>query len=288
MALITVGELIDRSWEHYRREFVDLMSVSGWILVVALVNIVALAIYPSASKIIGDATLTASESFGVGLYAFANWILAPLVGLWVFIVLVRLVRSQLSGRRGGVREAMADGTRYFFPALLVSLLIFLILVGVLLIGFGPSIVLSLIAAAAANGMLSVLASMSLVVGMIVAIVLGFRWSVHYYFAPYTLLLDDVRGRATLPASRKAVEGRFWSVLLRLAVPKLVFLLLGAMAMAVVIFVFSLATGALAGLNIDVQLRLSTISTSVLSTIVAALLNPIVVTADLMLYQSLKR
>lgn len=288
MALITVGELIDRSWEHYRREFVDLMSVSGWILVVALVNIVALAIYPSASKIIGDAALTSTESFGVGLYAFANWVLAPLVGLWVFIVLVRLVRSQLSGRRGAMHEAVADGTRYFLPTLLVSLLIFLILVGVLLIGFGPSVVLSLIAAAAGNGTLSVLASLSLVVGVVVAIVLGFRWSVHYYFAPYTLLIDDVRGRATLPASRKAVEGRFWSVLLRLAVPKLVFLLLGAMAMAVIMFVFSLGTGFLTGLNVDVQLRLSTIFTSVLSTIVAALLNPLVVTADLMLYQSLKR
>lgn len=288
MALLTVGELIDRSWEHYRREFVDLMSVSGWILLVALVNIIALAIYPSASKIIGDATLTSSEAFGVGLYAFANWVLAPLLGLWIFIVLVRLARSQLSGRRGAVREAMADGTRYFFPTLLVSLLIFLILAGALLIGFGPAVVLSLIAGAAANGTLSVLASLSLVVGMVAAIVLGFRWSVHYYFAPYALLIDDVRGRATLPASRKAVEGRFWGVFLRLVVPKLVFALLGVMAMAVVAFVFSLATGALAGLNLDVQLRLSTISTTVLSTVVAALLNPIIVVADLMLYQSLKR
>ncbi len=288
MSLLTVGELIDRSWEHYRREFVDLMSVSGWVLLVALVNIVALAIYPSASKIIGDASLTSSESFGVGLYAFSNWALAPLIGLWVFVVLVRLVRSQLSGRRGGVREAMADGTRLFFPTLLVSLLIFLILAATLVIGFGPSIALSLIASAAGNGTLSILASLSLVVGVVAAIVLGFRWSVRYYFAPYTLLIDDVRGRATLPASRKAIEGRFWGVLLRIAVPKLVFILLGIMAMAVVAFVFSIATGALTGLNLDVQLRLSTISTSVLSTIVAALLNPIIVVADLMLYQSLKR
>jgi len=288
MTLIAVGDLIDRSWEHYRREFMDLISVSGWILLVALVNVIALAIYPSASKIIGVATLTPAESFGVGLYAFANWVLAPIVGLWVFIVLVRLVRGQLSGRSGGVREAMMDGTRYFFPTLLVSLLIFLIMAGVLAIGFGPSILLSLAASAASSNALSVLASVSLIVGTMIAIVLGFRWSVRYYFAPYALLIDDVRGTPALPASRSLAEGQFWNVLIRLVVPKLVFILLGILAMAVVAFVFSLATGVLAGLNLDVQLRLSTISTSVLSTVAAALLNPLIVTADVLLYQSLKR
>ena len=264
MPILTIGELIDRSWEHYRREFVDLMSVSGWILVVAIVNIIALAAYPSASTLLGDTALTSMEAFGVGLYAFANWILAPLIGLWVFIVLVRLVRSQLSGRRGAVREAMADGTHLFFPTMLVSALVLLIMAGTVVIAFGPSALLSLAGTVMGTEILFVLASVALIIGVITAILLGFRWSVRYYFAPFALLIDDIRGRSTLPASRAITEGRFLEVLLRLVVPKLVFILLGIMATAVVIFIFSLATGIVSGLNFDVQLRLSTISTTVLS------------------------
>lgn len=288
MPLLTIGELIDRSWDHYRRDFVDLMSVSGWILLAAIFNVVALALYPSASKIIGTAGLTGVESAGVVLYAFSNWIVTPIIGLWVFATLVRLVRAQLSGRRASVREAMMDGKRLFVPLFVVSALVFALMACVVLIGFGPAALLSILAAAANSSVLTIAASASMVIGVIAAIVLGFRWSVHYYFAPFALLVDDVRGKASLTASRKLVEGRFWGVLLRLGVPKIVFILLGALAMALVTFVLSLATSTLTGLNLDVQLRLATISASVLSTIVAVLLNPIIIIADLMLYQSLKR
>jgi hypothetical protein len=288
MPLITIGELIDRSWDHYRKEFADLISISGWILVTAVINIVALALYPNATKLATGAALTSAESVGVGLFAFSNWLLAPALGLFIFIALVRLVRSQLSGRRGSVREAFLDGQRLFLPTLLVSALIALILLAVLVISFGPSALLAFLSEALGSSALSLVASLLLVVGVIIGLILSFRWSIHYYFAPYTLLIDDVHGRATLPASSKLVGGRYWSVLLRLLVPKLVFVLIGVLGMAVLTFVFSIATSAMTGLNLDVQLRLSTIATSVLSTIVAALLNPLVVIADVMLYQSLKR
>lgn len=289
MPLLSIGELIDRSWEHYRRDFVDLLSVSGWILVPAILNIVALSIYPAASKIIGAGALTRSEGVGVGLYAFSTWIVAPIIGMWAFIALVRLVRSELSGRRGAVREAMRDGKRYFGATLLVSLYIFLIMLAVVAIGFVPPAVLALIAGAiGGNAAISILSGVAAIFGVMAALVLGMRWSVHYYFAPFALLIDDVRGKESLRASRKLVDGRFWSVLLRVLVPKVVYILLGAILMAVVGFVLSIATTALTGLNVDVQLRLTTIVTSVLSTMVAVLLNPLIISADLMLYQSLKR
>jgi hypothetical protein len=288
MPLIAVGDLIDRSWEHYRKEFRDLIAVSGWILLVALMDVTALAIYPSASKIIGDSALSTQETLGVGLYAFANWMLAPIIGLWTFVALVRLVRSQLSGESNGLAAAARDGVRMFFPALLVSALVILVLFGAVAAGFAPALALTIAASYVQNNALAVLAGLSLIVGTIVAIVLGLSWSVRSYFAPYALLMDGKRGRASVSASRAMVNGRFWPVLIRLVVPKLVFIMLGILAASVVSFVYSLATGAFAGMNLDVQLRLSTISTSVLSALAAALLNPLIVTADVMLYQSMKR
>lgn len=289
MALITIGELIDRSWEHYHKEFSSLMSISGWIVLVALFNVATLSLYPSASRLLTeDTTLTRSEAFGVGMYAFSNWILGPLLGIVIFIALVRLIRSHLSGKRGGVREAVMDVRGYFLPTLVITAMIFLILVGVVLIGFVPTLSVSLLAAYTKIGFLGYVATVLLIVGLMASLFLGIRWSVHYYFSPFALLLDDIRGKAALTAARKLVHGRFWKVLLRLAIPKIVFVLVGVLIMALAQFVFSIVSNAFAGLSVDVQLRTATIFMSVLSTVVAAFINPLVVASDLMLYQSLKR
>ena len=112
MTLITIGELIDRSWEHYHKEFASLMSVSGWILIVAAFNVATLALYPAASRLMAvNATLTKPEAVGVAMYAFSNWILAPLLGIVIFIALIRLIRGQLSGKKGSMRAIVADTKR---------------------------------------------------------------------------------------------------------------------------------------------------------------------------------
>lgn len=289
MKLITIGELIDRSWEHYHKEFTSLMGVSGWILLVAIFNVITLALYPAASRLMtANATLTKPEAFGVAMYAFSNWVLAPLLGLAVFIALVRLVRGQLSGKRATMRAVVGEMKSYFLPTLAVTAMIFGVLVATVAIGFLPSGALSLLAAYTNLGFLSVLATVALIVGLLVSLVLGIRWSVHYYFAPFALLVDDVRGKASMTAARKLVEGRFWGVLIRLAIPKILFVLVGVLLMALLQFVYSVVSNAFAGLSLDVQLRIGTVFASVLSTVIATLLNPLIVASDLMLYQSLKR
>ncbi len=288
MPIISIGELIDRSWDHYRRDFVDLLSVSSWILIVAIFEIAAFFLYPYASKLASTSSLTMSETIGVGLYAFSTWVVAPILGLWAFIALTRLIRAQLSLKRSNIREAMIDGKRYFLKTLLVTLFIFGILLAAIGIGLGPGILLTLINLTFNIPALNIVSSILLVIGIVVSIILAFRWSVHYYFAPYALLLDGVEGKAAVIASQKLTEGHFWKILLRLVVPKLVFILMGIMAMAVVGFVFNAIIAVFTGLNIDLQVRLGTIFTSILSTVVAVFLNPLLITADLLLYQSLKR
>ena len=289
MKLITIGELIDRSWEHYHAEFASLMAVSGWILVIAAFNVATLALYPSASRLMtANATLTGPEAAGVAMYAFSNWILGPLLGLAIFVGLIRLVRGQLSGKKTSMRAIVAETRKYFLPTLAVTAMIFGVLIATVLIGFLPSAAISLLATYTKLGFLTVIATIALIVGLFVSLVLGVRWSVHYYFAPFALLVDDVRGKASMTAARKLVEGRFWGVLIRLAIPKIVFVLVGVLLMALLQFIYSVVSNAFSGLSLDVQLRIGTVFGSVLSTVVAALLNPLIISSDLMLYQSLKR
>ncbi len=288
MPIISIGELIDRSWDHYKRDFVDLLSVSGWVLITAIFEITAFFLYPYASKLASTAALTTSEAVGVILYAFSSWVVTPILGLWTFIALTRLIRAQLSNKRSNIREAMLDGKRYFLKTLLVTIFIFGILVAALGIGLGPGILVTLINLTFNIPTLGIVSSILLVVGLVISIVLGFRWSVHYYFAPYALLLDGVEGKAAVLASNTLTKGHFWSILLRLVVPKIVFILMAIMAMVIIGFIFETFLSIFTGLNIDLHVRLSTIFTTILSTVAAVFLNPLLVTADLLLYQSLKR
>jgi len=283
--LISIGELIDTSWDHYRRHFVDLLSISGWLLLKSIVDIVALSLYPTVTKLATQATLTVPEQAGVILFIISNAVLAPIIGIWVFVGLVRLSRAQLLGR-SDVRAAMLDAKKYFFPTLWISILIFLVLLAALAIGFGPTLILLGLGTLMKNGMLMILANILLIFGVFAAFILSFRWTLHYAMAPYALLTENIRGRAAMMKSRKLAEGRFWAVLARYALPKVVFVLFGLVAMGILSYITTLAVSAAAGLNVDVQLRLITITSSIFPIVIAAIVNPLLVIADVLLYRSL--
>src|SRR3989338_753995 len=107
--LLTMGQLIDRTWDHYRARFNELMHVSGWIILLGLLDVVALFFYPKSSLLANAETLSGSEAFGIGLFAFVNMIVAPLFGVWMFVALVRLIRQQMESKRADTKEAMHDG-----------------------------------------------------------------------------------------------------------------------------------------------------------------------------------
>ncbi len=286
--LISVGELIDRSWEQYRGSFVQLMSIAGWAVIIAAVSVIALAFYPPATKLITLAPLTRGETFAIILNGFNTFLLATVLNIWIFASLVRLVYGSVQGKGMDVPQAMREGKTYFWPVVFVSLLVVLILLSALLVGFGPALVSAGLAAWLDNEALMILMSFLLIAGIFAATVLCFLWTVRYFLASYALLIEDKHGKAALARSRALVQGRFWQVLARLAIPKLVFILVGVIFMSVLYYVFNIFISAPAGLNIDVQVRLNAIAQSVFPIIVAALLNPLMVIADVLLYESLKR
>ncbi len=285
--LISVGELIDRSWEHYKTEFVGLVSVSGWILVAAIVDLFALIFYPTVSKLASGATLTGWESFGVTLFGISNYVIATVVNLWVFATLGRLISSQLSGRGDNVKRAMVEGWKFFLPLAIVGLLIGGLIFGAVAVSFAPSVGMALLGMWTSMSAAPFLVAFLEIVGICVAIFLCFRWSVQYFLAPYALLVDGVRGWSALVQARRMVDGKFWSIFLRIAVPKAIFILFGVVGMQILITGLSLVTVAAAGSNIDLQARLGTIIFYVVMYLATAIINPLIVIADVLLYRSLK-
>lgn len=286
--LITVGQLLDQTWDHYRDNFKELMTVSAWMLILAVVDVIALSFYPPASKLLGQATYTGAETFGVILSSISSGLLAPLLGLWLLIALARLVRNQLAGRPGMAKKAMSEGFQLFGPALYISLLILAVLVFALVIGLGPAFILAAILQYMGGTALVILFNLLLMAGLIVSFVLVLIWGVRFVLAPFALFLEDKRGLPALKRSQELIKGRFWSVLLRLAVPKLLFIVIGVLLLMVVQYVVGLGITGAAGLNIDVQLRLGTLTQAAVSAVVVALINPLIVIADLILYKNLMK
>lgn len=287
MPLISIGQLIDQSWDLFRARFQAFMSISGWLLLLALFYTIALSLYPSASTLWFSNELTISENAGVFLFALTNYLIGPLVGLWVLIGLVRLGRSVLSGRAINPKAAMAEVTSRFLPTLLVSVMVGLLLVLATIIGFGPSVLLAALGALLKSATLVGLANLLLIIGVFVALILSFKWMVEYILAPYATIIDNTAGKKALFESRRLIRGRFWEVLLRLVIPKLVFILIAIILMAVISYATSIVISAVGGLNLDLRLRLSTMVEWVVPIVIAALVNPLIVMADVLLYRSLK-
>ena len=285
--LLSLGNIIDQTWDSYKKHFSDLLNVSGWLLVLAIVQSCSLLFYPTATTLAAEIPLTGWEQFGVTLYAISSIIIAPVIGLWIFASIARLVKGQGGLRRTKPSDALKEGWRFFFPSLLVSFLILALLAAGVVIGIGPSIVVWALAVLTSSRILLLIANLLIVLGVFVALFINFRWSLHYIMAPYAVLVDDVRGKKAMKESRRLVDGRFWSVLLRIAVPKILFIIIGVIGMWILASLSQVVISALASGNIDLFLRLQTIAGIIISIIAAILINPLVVIADVILYKNLQ-
>jgi len=281
--LLSLGTIIDMTWERYP----SLLSVSGWLLILAIIETISLLFYPTATTLALELPLTGWEQFGVTLYAFSSLALAPILGLWIFVSLTRLIHMQGGLRRPQTSKAIKEGLIYFLPGLLISVLMILVLIVGGLLGFAPSLFFWLLAYLFKSSILMIVANILIVLGVFAALFINFRWSLHYIMAPYALLMDDMHGKKAMKESRRLVDGRFWSVFLRVAVPKIFFIVIGLIIMWILITLSSLVINVLAGTNIDLFLRLKTIMSLIISVIVAILINPMVVLADVILYKNLK-
>ncbi len=285
--LITLGTLIDESWELYRARFNELMSVSGWLLVLAILYTISLSLYPSASDLWFSNELSMSENIGVLMFTITNYVVAPLLGLWVVIALSRLIKMQFSGRSCNPKLAIAEAKPRFIPTLVVSIMVAFLLVVAMLIGFGPSIILAALGAVFNSIILIGIGNFLLIIGVFVALILAFKWMVEYYLAPYVTILEGTQGKKVLGATKQLVQGRFWGVFMRLVVPKLVFILFGVFLMAIVAYIADILLNVAGGLNLDLRLRLATMIEWTVPVVIGVLINPLIVAADILLYRNLK-
>jgi hypothetical protein len=285
--LISVGELIDKSWEVYRARFTELLGISGWLLVTAILFAVALIVYPSASVLQASDILNGWEKFGVWLFSITTYVITPIFSFWIFISIARWSNSLLNGAAIETRVAMRDGAKYFLKTLLTTLMVVLMVMLALVIGFGPPVIIAALGAITNFSPLVMIANLLLIIGIFVALFLSIKWMVYYLFAPLLTILEEIRGKQALEYSRRLIEGRFWQVLGRTVVPKLVFVIFGVFAMSICAFIANFAIDVSQDLNIDLQARFVSMVETIIPIIITALINPLVIISDVILLRSMR-
>ncbi|TAL49968.1 hypothetical protein EPN81_04155 [Patescibacteria group bacterium] len=286
--LISVGELIDQSWDVFRARLSDLLSISGWLLVTAILFAIALAMYPSASKLALGADLSVIESTGVLLFSFSRYIVTPIISFWIYIALTKIIRAHFDQKTLSPKAAMLDVKPAFFPTLLTSVMVMLMVLLAIVIGFAPAAILATVGFLTNFSFIVIFANLILVVGIFVSLFLSIKWVVYYFMAPYLTMLDGTPAKLALATSRQLIQGRFWAVLIRTVVPKLVFIIFGVFAMSIIAYLVGILIDFSAGLNIDIQLRISTMTTTIVPILIVILINPLLVISDVLLLRSMRQ
>lgn len=284
MSLITVGEVIDRSWHHYTKHFVELMSVAAWFLIVAVINTVATWLYPQPNYSLAT-TLTGMDTFAVILYAVNFLLIAPVISIWVFNTTVNLIDHEFNKQPIRLKELGRKGWKNFFPRVLVGILGFLCVISpaVLVV---PGAALSFAANTAVPG-LGILATLLFTFGILAAIAVAIFILMRIFFAAYELLLGGHHGRAAIRGSWGLTSGRWWAVFWRVVIPKIVFFFGMFTIQLFLTFLLQMIATNVAGLNFELGVRIYTIGSALVFILLGALLNPLVLTSDYLVYRSLK-
>ena len=285
-SLISVGQLIDHSWDVYRTRFTQLMTISGWLVLTAVFYAFALAFYPSVSTLEAGIALTSMESFGVVFFMLTTMVIAPIISFWVYTSLTRALSMHFANRKPNPKKAMIQGKKAFLPALLTSLMVMLMIILAIVIGFGPAVVLATFGSLLGAGALVLLSNILLIIGIFVAAFLAAKWMVYYILAPLITIIDRDPGKVALKKSRALIEGRFWPVLIRIAIPKIVFVIFGVFAMVMVGYVVNVLVDASGGISLDLQLRITTLTQTIVPILIVTFINPLIVISDVLLLRSL--
>lgn len=286
--LLSIGHLIDAAWEAYRHRYAEFLSLSGWLVVSTILSVIALTFYPTASKLASAGIdFTSFEIIGVFLYFVTHLIIEPVIGLFVFVAIIRLT-EQSPDRQKAVRESVEEAKKLFLPAAGIAIVFGLLITLIPLIGMGIPFSIGAIGVATENAFLLLLGNILLVLGIMISFVCVIRFFLFYAFALYARVIDGITGKNSFRASQALVKGRFWAVFGRYAVPKIVFILFGIVAIFLVGFVVQMLIGIFSGLNVDLQLRLTSIALTVIPSIVVILIYPLMILSDTVLYHELTK
>jgi len=242
--LINAGELIKQSFSLYREN--SQLFIRYMILL--FIPTAIITILGGLLEILVDAP---SGLFTI-LYGIVG-IASTLVAFWITLAFIRVVANAYAKKEGTpLRDQLNGATHLIWPAIWVSIISALAIIG----------------------------------GALLFIIPGIIFSIWFSFALYSVILDEQKGIEALKHSKSLVKGRWWQVFWRLLVPGIFFTGVLLIAQWVISFPLETLLDGMSPGTIKFTLVFSLLSlfTSLLSVIIT----PLTTAAPTILYMELKK
>ncbi len=221
--VITLGSLIDRTVEHYRAHFKELIGISLWLVVASMPFLFSGYLAPFGV----DEYTPSGEIIAYISASVIGLIATTLASLWISVCLILTIDARA---KGNTPDHVALGKRSWKFLLSFFVLSTCIAVGLSLLSAAflvPGILIMMLNQASGTlGMvLGIFGVILMFAGTVGAMYTLIRYSVELSFAQYYLVLENTNTTfsfktlvAAAKASRASVKGRWWATALRLFVP----------------------------------------------------------------------
>lgn len=286
--LISIGKIIDITWDHYVNHFKTLMRITLWLFLISLISILSTIISPmDAAQLIQNGEFSPLAIFLLLLQVVVA-VSGIVIGSWIFLTMLQAVLWQDKKKQGTLKNANRRSWK-----LLLSYIWIMILKGIAaivpLLFLAPGVILLIYNTIGPQiPWLSAAGILLTFIGLVLAFI-GVIWvGVVFNFSEYLLVFEDTRGVKALKGAKKLVAGRFWATLWRIILPKLVFVIPVIFIQFVLVVFLALLTPSFSGVGPDAFVRISQIADNLISTGIAVLSTPLFIIADYYVYDSLRK
>ena len=287
--LITIGQILDTAFEHYTRHFKVFMQVSFWLFAVSIFAVVGVILQPAYEMdyLIEYSLLSGSEYAGLIISLIGVVVLAPIIGVWITVALIQIEDNIIKNKAAKFKSIAVDSWKKFFSYVWIAILKAVILL-IPALAVVPGFALVALNIYVDGGVwLGAVSLILLVLGAIAGLILIATLSVLLAFPAFALVSDNVRGVSALKESKKLIQGRFWSVLWRLFVPKMIFTA-GLIVVQIILLVIIYPLLGFSSLDAEALYKISSILDNITSIGLSALVAPLYIIADYLIYDSLRK
>lgn len=280
-SLISLGQIIDKTMAHYKKHFVELLSITAWIVIASVPAAIAKFLQPYTA----GTELTPLHIFTIALNDLGA-LLIGVVSVWALLSMIIAISEQASGTARDQKTQGKKAWKLFFSYIWVSILVALVVAAILVPPIFGFVLILIDGFRGASTVLSSIGGILLLVGALVSFILLVKYSIQYGFAPYSLVLDQEHGVKALQHSASLVSGRWWDAFFRFVIPKVIytlvvfvlnFLLLAALAI-ILLVIFG---------NSTLYQSLGGATWMIISSVITALYIPLIAVTDFYIYDSLR-
>lgn len=281
-SLISVGQVLDRSAEHVRKHYVELLAIVLWMVAASIPTIIGKLLSPLG----GDKTLVSGDWVSFA-FSLSGAILVVIASFWMYATLTFAMAHQAKNQAGNVKRYYREGWKVLGKYILLSLTLGAIFTGLVLIS-APGLAMLLFGASAqsSSGLWTTIGVPVFFLSLFASFYLIVKYTVGLAFSPFLLLLEKRPVVEAITGSLKLVQGRWWSTAVRFVSPKVVYFL----AFFIITFVsgtaLKLLTTILASTSHTAVLLAFTLSLF-LSVFLSVIVTPFILATDYYLYDSLR-